>query len=679
MMDLSVISHALSYGLTKFGWQTVVEDDNPDFKQLVCQNSAGPLRIFTRLDVLIMTPELNPADASGICLCFLYYADPTIVVDMFKLGRTIRQDESQLFRSHTESILNASKVIAGNPSIKVHARPKGLIVRFSEDNSYQPAFMVEVGYWLSCEKFPFERTCTQDVTHFTVMLEDQVIHDRTEAIYALRGSDLTETEVLLLNAASDINPQIRIAALTVLSEYCDNNYLSLFENTLNDGDETVRRFAGEYLKTYRKHIRSGPIINTRLSVSDCIKALASKNDAVREKAVRDLEGFTEPRMIMPLLRVVKNSHNSSTCRWHAIQILDNFDCPGLLYDFFSLLRDEKVGMYAASCLSSNSSPLANNLLIKALYSENKIVQLSAARGFGPYGNQKAVQHILPLLEENDLELQQAAISFMFRTIGHLYLDVDKDQPVSISSELPEIFLNFLLKLINEKDDEIRIEAILYLCAMDKAKGAPFLMAELEKYIHIATGKTYQAKNDPWDFDPYKYNLDRAIFILADKSFCEPLVRLFNSKCWSVKIKAATSLKNLGDNRGLGLLEEALNHEDWNVWSCAAYILFPHDNRIWDVLVRAISENAEDHSFIKTTIIDTLVKSGDSRTVDVLCNILNNSDAYYLNDMDIGRIITCLGELGDPRAIESIKKWQYKELINCHDDVVEQALRSLGEL
>jgi len=98
-----------------------------------------------------------------------------------------------------------------------------------------------------------------------------------------------------------------------------------------------------------------------------------------------------------------------------------------------------------------------------------------------------------------------------------------------------------------------------------------------------------------------------------------------------------------------------------------------------LLINALSEVAEDNEYMRIGIIDTLAKSGDPRTVDVLCHILDNIGAYYLDDMDIGRIIACLGELGDPRAIEFIKKWQYRELINCDDDVVEKALKCFDKV
>ncbi len=150
-MNLSTVFRSVQNALMITGWQPVIEDDYPDLKQLVCENKSGPLEVFTRLDVLIMTPELNPANTAGVCLCFLFYADPSEVVDMRKLGKTIRQDDFQLFQSLCETILNAADIFPANPSINLLTRPKREKIRFRDGNISYPAFLVELDYWISSQ------------------------------------------------------------------------------------------------------------------------------------------------------------------------------------------------------------------------------------------------------------------------------------------------------------------------------------------------------------------------------------------------------------------------------------------------------------------------------------------------------------------------------------------------
>lgn len=153
-MDLRQLLTTLQNALHKTGWLTQVEDDHADLKQLYCEKAYGLLEVFTRLDVLIMTPEFNPAEAASVCICFLFYADPSKVTDMFSLGRIVRQDDSIAFRSQCGLILNSANIVAGDPAVKVLTRPKHQQIKFSEDNHSHPAFMVELDYWLSREEFP---------------------------------------------------------------------------------------------------------------------------------------------------------------------------------------------------------------------------------------------------------------------------------------------------------------------------------------------------------------------------------------------------------------------------------------------------------------------------------------------------------------------------------------------
>ncbi|MDD2364774.1 MAG: HEAT repeat domain-containing protein [Desulfuromonadaceae bacterium] len=597
---------------------------------------------------------------------------------MFNLGRIIRQDDSNLFRSQCGSILNAANIVPGTPSLKVLTRPKHQKIQFGEEIISHPAFMVELDYWLSRAEFPHEKPA-KSIHRSEVNDEQKAIDARTEAIYELRGIEFSASEELLLDAISDPNPQIRIAGLTVLSEYCSGKHLLLFENALNDNDEAVRRYAGEYLQTYRKHIRNGHSIKARLSVEDCIKALATPKD--RERAIEDLSGVTDPRIIEPLLKIMRNEDLSFYCRTKAMDVLANIDCPALLEEFYSILGDEQLGETAAYKLRSKSEPIAQEMLRRAFYSDDRIARLSAAKCV-IFSDNHVLQKFCQMLENIDLEYRKVAVDRISGLLFSRWYGEEQESPgnFKISDESVRLLVTAMKTTTNEENNEIRSKAIESLCLIDKIQGAPVLMEALEEFIHTALDENYQDKKDPWDYDSLQSSLHHGIAILENKSFCEPLVRLFDSKCWDVKLDAASSLLLLGDNRAITLLDEALNHEDWKIRIDAARILYTNGNsRMWDVLIKALSEDVEDNRFVKWGIIDTLAKSGDPRTVVVLCDILNNSGAYYLDDMDIGRVITCLGELGDPLAIESIKMWQYKELVNCQDDVVEQALRSLGAL
>lgn len=678
-MNLLNLFCSIQNALTIAGWQSDVEDDYSDLKQLSCKNLKGPLGVFTRLDVIVMTPERNSDEASGICICFLFYADPTKVADMFQLGKLIRQDESHLLRSQCDSIFNAAKIHHGNPSIKVSVRPKLQKIKFSEENIATPAFMVELGYWLSREKFPSERKNSVKVAYLAQTHDEQINDTRIEAIYALRGIEIEENEELLLEATTDTNPQIRIAGLTVLSEYCDYSHLSLFEDALNDTDETVRRFAGEYLKTYRKHIRSGPVINTKQSVSNCLHDLTSTNDAVRSKAVSDLEGVTDPQIIQPLLAIMKGNHDGRWCRWAAMNVLDKFNCPELLDEFYSILGDEQIGAEAAYKLGGKSDPIAHDMLRKALFSENRIARLSAAHGISFISvDDNLLLQLCIMIDDDDLQFKRVALSSLSGIFSRMQ-EAKGYNTTGISEETKKHVVDSLVNSVRNENEYVRGESLDLLCDIDKCQAVTVVSHALEEFVTAALDKKFKVNKDPWEFDVLHFHLLTAINKLGIKVFQDNLRRLCNTKNWRIKFDAINMLLSIGDTSGVSVLERALDSKDWMIRVNAAESLLKlGDCRAWDILARALADDVFDDFWVKAGIVDVLANSGDVRTFDLFIDMLNDVDTYSGYDEIIAKIITWMGNYGDPRAKDPIKKWQYKELINCDADVVEKALRSLNE-
>lgn len=148
-MQLANILATVQQNLTLAEWQSVVEGDHPDFKQLVCRKSPGLHDAFTRLDLLLMTPELNPADAKGICLCFLFYAEPDKVADMRRFGRLTRQDDFLILLQECSTVLHGSMFQLLSPVITIKTRPRFEKIKFEDNRCVYPAFSVELAYWLT--------------------------------------------------------------------------------------------------------------------------------------------------------------------------------------------------------------------------------------------------------------------------------------------------------------------------------------------------------------------------------------------------------------------------------------------------------------------------------------------------------------------------------------------------
>jgi HEAT repeat protein len=200
---------------------------------------------------------------------------------------------------------------------------------------------------------------------------------------------------------------------------------------------------------------------------------------------------------------------------------------------------------------------------------------------------------------------------------------------------------------------------------------------LEEFVITALDKNFMVNKDPWEFDIFQFYLAIAINKVGVEIFRESLMHLCNTQNWQTKFDAINMLLSIGDTSGVSVLEKALDNEDWMIRVHAAESLLAHgDNRAWDVLARALADDVFEDFWLKVGIVDILADSGDSRTFDLFREILNDVDTYAGYDEIIAKIITWMGNSGDQRAIEPIKKWQYKELVNCDADVVEKALRTL---
>ena len=101
-----------------------------------------------------------------------------------------------------------------------------------------------------------------------------------------------------------------------------------------------------------------------------------------------------------------------------------------------------------------------------------------------------------------------------------------------------------------------------------------------------------------------------------------------------------------------------------------------DSCAWDVLATALADEVFEDFWLKAGIVDLLADSGDTRTFDLFIDMLNDVDRYSGYDEIMAQILFWMGKSGDPRAIEPIKKWLYKELVNWDDDLVESALKAL---
>lgn len=536
---------------------------------------------------------------------------------------------------------------------------------------------------------------------------------RVNALYALSGDYSPEAEELLIVATSDSCPQVRKAGLAVLLERFDEKYLPLLYAALHDDDNEVRKFADEQMIIYEENSSRLCYINTSikepdcseqvvikelLSVPDYIKALSDRNLRVRYSAVKALIGVIDPQIIPPIITLIENSKEDVGFRSCLLNVLAQFDPNMLLDELFLFLQDKDLGVWASNMLANINDQMVHTRLLDALCSDNRIVKINAATALQNSVDVRALLPLCYMLEDSEDYFRITAIN----SISNFWTDSIGDQThqdnILLSNGIKKCVVEALIKASRDKNDNVRGKALRLLSVLDKYQALPVLLFALDEFIHIVTDCDYQEDKGEWlyGFNLFQHHLFCSILNLGDKIFCEPLTQLFNSNCWNVKFDVVETLFNLGDDRGLKLLIAALEQNDWVVKVRAATMLFKRGDKCgWDILVEALSvEDVDDDRwwYFQANIVDLLVKSGDSRMVDILINVLDSmsakSDNMVAEDMMIHNdlvftIITSLGELGDARTIESIKKWQNYDIVGIawsetREDTVKKALRLLSQ-
>jgi hypothetical protein len=147
-MLLDELFKAVGKAACEQGWETAVEDDLPDLKQLACHREDGLLHAVTRLDLLLMIPGNDPATAPGITLFFIFLVDPDKVEDMRAMGKLLRQNDFLALRQQCEVLLHHVGITGGVPDVSIVTRPRSIRTKFCGDRITVPAFLVEIAYWL---------------------------------------------------------------------------------------------------------------------------------------------------------------------------------------------------------------------------------------------------------------------------------------------------------------------------------------------------------------------------------------------------------------------------------------------------------------------------------------------------------------------------------------------------
>jgi hypothetical protein len=146
---ITKVSQKILSALPAAGWEFVIEDDYADLKDYICSRVDGLADAFTRMNLVMMTPDLEPTDADGVYLHFHFFADPDkIDEDKRAFGRRFRKNNCTLLRLACEEIMHHAGIAIGDPAVRVLYRPSNSQFNFGSGKFINSAYRVEISYFV---------------------------------------------------------------------------------------------------------------------------------------------------------------------------------------------------------------------------------------------------------------------------------------------------------------------------------------------------------------------------------------------------------------------------------------------------------------------------------------------------------------------------------------------------
>ncbi len=217
-------------------------------------------------------------------------------------------------------------------------------------------------------------------------------------------------------------------------------------------------------------------------------------------------------------------------------------------------------------------------------------------------------------------------------------------------------------LRNDTNESVRIKAAWALGEINDTRAIDPLIEAL--------------RNDDW---PVQYYAAEALGKIGDVRATDPLIALLKGNnsghdyvsvhgYESVQVVAMGSLVSLGKPEYFDQIVLALDDDSAFIRESAVRaLLWSRDTRAVEHLVKVL--RYDEDLDVRVLAIAALIKINDSRAVDPLIEALKDDDSFVR-----WGAVTCLGMIGDPRAIEPLK---YHAQYDENDLVREQAMLSLN--
>lgn len=336
-----------------------------------------------------------------------------------------------------------------------------------------------------------------------------------------------------------------------------------------------------------------------------------------------------------------------------------------------------IRVTAADALSRMGDAEAALVLIDWLGGTDDIANRVAVNALRRLGN-KALPSVLKALQSDRATCRAAAVSLLAR--------IDSPQIVAplvarlgdgaVSTQARKVLgqrlamketLDELLKLLGHDDDAVRLRAVELI----EASGQVYPVAAVAVLVSDKDPRVRVA----------------AITLLGksgDKAVLHPLADAMRDQDANVKAAAGEALAAMGDKRAndffLDILQKR-NDADPHYLTAIRALGLTKDQRAGDLLLPLLelpeaSKEGDRRRRIHATAVQAIGRIGDKRAVEPLSKLIERD---LRSGVPFGAVATALGDIGDPRAFDSVMTFLATTSHRFYSQIRQPAIEALPKI
>src|SRR5271167_760262 len=279
-------------------------------------------------------------------------------------------------------------------------------------------------------------------------LKDSNKFIRSAALSALMTMDGPFDTAMLCNMLRDPEIEVQNKAVDVVVQANDPETIKYLVEVLKDENEYARRAAVEVLNA----------VGTSKSVKYLLEVIADSDWWVRTRAADALGKIGGPRVVDAVLALIKDENQD--IRRAAIEILNQTKDERAVAQLLEATKDPDwwVSERAVDALAEIGSSKSLPRFVEMLQGEAKSLP-TVIRAIGKIGDQKSLEHLLPLLTRPENEIKVEAISAVAKLADERRADTIRLRLQSVSTNNDGTISQAVARAMQELDNRFSTQQI----------------------------------------------------------------------------------------------------------------------------------------------------------------------------------------------------------------------------